>query len=146
MAALGELGRYPVLIPALKHCMKYEWTLRNSDKNSLISKTVREMADKPYLDTWYRRVQNMKELLGIQQLQGCKESMDIQLNKKLKSTFDMFWIDKVCSTKIGNDGCDHNKLRFYKTLKSSFTQEPYITNILFLIWLFFNIPKILSYF
>ena len=25
---------------------------------------------------------------------------------------------------------DHNKLRFYKTLKSSFTQEPYITDIL----------------
>ena len=31
--------------------------------------------------------------------------------------------------KIGSDGLDHNKLRFYKTLKCSFTQEPYITNI-----------------
>ena len=30
---------------------------------------------------------------------------------------------------MGNDGIDHNKLRFYKTLKGSFTQEPYITNI-----------------
>ena len=44
--------------------------------------------------------------------------------------FDRFWLDKICLTKIGNDGCDHNKLRFYKTLKSSFTQEPYITDIL----------------
>ena len=44
--------------------------------------------------------------------------------------FDRFWIDQISSEKIGNDGFDHNKLRFYKKLKSSFTQEPYITNIL----------------
>ena len=34
------------------------------------------------------------------------------------------------SQKIGIDRIDHNTLRFYKTLKGSFTQEPYITNIL----------------
>ena len=36
----------------------------------------------------------------------------------------------MSSEKIGIDGIDHNKLRFYKKLKGSFTQEPYITNIL----------------
>ena len=30
---------------------------------------------------------------------------------------------------MGADGIDHNKLRFYKTIKGSFTQKPYITNI-----------------
>ena len=68
-------------------------------------------------------------VLGISQLRGCKESVGLQLNKKLHSLFDRFWIDQICSEKIGNDGLDHNKLRFYKTLKSSFTPEPYITNI-----------------
>ena len=130
LAALGELGRYPVLIPALKHCLKYDWTIQNGDRNSLISKTVREMANKPYLDTWYSKVQKIKTLLNIQQLQGCNDSIGIQINKKLNSLFDRFWIDKICATKIGNDGCDHNKLRFYKTLKSSFSQQPYITDIL----------------
>ena len=85
LAALGQLGRYPVFLPALKDCLKYEWTLQNSHKNSLISKTVREMANTPNLDTWYSRVQKMKGLLGIQQLQGCGDSIGIQLNKKLKS-------------------------------------------------------------
>ena len=32
--------------------------------------------------------------------------------------------------KNSSDELDHNKLRFYKTLKCSFIQEPYITNIL----------------
>ena len=130
LAALGELGRYPSFIPALKHCLKYEWALHNGDKNSLISKTVQEMVNKPYLDTWYSRINNLKTVLNIPQLYGSNDSVGHQLNKKLCSLFDRFWIDQICSEKIGIDGIDHNKLRFYKTLKGSFTQEPYITNIL----------------
>ena len=130
LAALGELGRYPSIIPALKNCLRYEWALGNNDKGSLISKAVKEMRSKPYLDTWYSRVQRIKAVLGISQLQGCKESVGLHLSKKLHSSFDRYWIDQISSEKIGNDGLDHNKLRFYKTLKSSFTTEPYIINVL----------------
>ena len=89
------------------------------------------MANKPYLETWYSRVrvQSIKSVLGIPQLHGCIDSVGLQLNKKLYSLFDRFWIDMISVKKIGSDGSDHNKLRFYKTLKSSFTQEPYKTNI-----------------
>ena len=62
-------------------------------------------------------------------LYGCKESVGHQLNKKLHSIFDIYWINQINHKKIGNDGIDHNKLRFYRTLKSSFTQEQYISNI-----------------
>ena len=88
------------------------------------------MANKPNLDTWYSRVQTMKAVLGIPQLYGCFDSVGLQLNKKLRGLFDKFWIDMINVRKIGSDGIDHNKLRFYKTIKGSFTQEPYITNIL----------------
>ena len=130
LAALGELGRYPAIIPALKHCLKYEWVIRNGDKDSLISKAVEEMTKKPHLDTWYSRVQNIKSVLGIPQLYGCNDSVSLQLNRKLHSLFDRYWLDQVNTVKIGSDGLDHNKLRFYRTLKSSFTQEPYIANVL----------------
>ena len=130
LAALGELGRYPSIIPALKNCLKYEWALQRNDNGSIISNAVKEMASKPYLDTWYSRVQKIKTMLGITHLRGCVDSVGLQLNKKLHSLFDRYWIDQICSEKIGNDGIDHNKLRFYRKLKSSFTQEPYITNIL----------------
>ena len=130
LAALGELGRYPLLISSLKLCLKYEWSLRNADQDSIVSKAVKEMKNMPNLDSWFSRVQDIKNLLGIPQLYGSKESVGLQLNRKLKGLFDRFWIDSINNPKIGSDGLDHNKLRFYKTLKSSFTQEPYITDIL----------------
>ena len=70
-------------------------------------------------------MQNIKTLLD--------SSTDIVSNaigKRLNGIFDRFWLDQINVTKLGNDGADHNKLRFYKTLKASFTQEPYVTNIL----------------
>ena len=74
------------------------------------------MVNKPYLDTWYSRIKKIKTVLGIQQLYGSKDSVDHQLKKKLCSLFDRFWIDQISLEKIGQDGIDHNKLRFYKTL------------------------------
>ena len=130
LATIGELGRYPALISSIKHCLKYEWHLGNVDQGSIVSMAVREMAVMPHLDTWYSRVQKIKSLLGISQLYGCKDRVTKQLGKKLNSIFDRFWIDQVNAQKLDTDGVDHNKLRFYKTLKGSFTQEPYITNIL----------------
>ena len=129
LAALGELGRYPLLISSVKHCLKYEWHLGNVDQDSIVSKAVREMRAMPHLDSWFSRVQKMKSVLGITQLYGSKDSVSLKLNKKLNSVFDRFWLDQINAPKVGNDGIDHNKLRFYKTLKGSFTQEPYITNI-----------------
>ena len=89
LAALGELGRYPSFIFALKNCLKYEWSLQNCNNDSLISKAIQEMANKPYLDTWLSRVQKIKTLLGLPRLHGCKESVSHQQNKKLHSLFDL---------------------------------------------------------
>ena len=50
--------------------------------------------------------------------------------QRLNGIFDRFWLDQINGPKLWNDGADHNKLRFYKTLKASFTQETYVTNIL----------------
>ena len=129
LAVIGELGRYPLLISSLKHCIKYEWQLNDMNQDSLVCKSVREMAIMPHLDTWYSRVQKMKTLLGIPRLHGNKDSVSLKISKRLNSAFDRFWIDEINTPKLGNDGLDHNKLRFYKTLKGSFTQEPYVTEI-----------------
>ena len=64
-----------------------------------------------------------------QRLQSNFREACIELNKNLKSLFDRFWLAKICCEKLGIDGLDHNKSRFYRTLKSSFTQEPYILDI-----------------
>ena len=43
LAVLGELGRYPVLIPALKLCFKYQHHINNIDKTSFIYKATIDM-------------------------------------------------------------------------------------------------------
>jgi hypothetical protein len=72
LAALGELGRYPLLISSIKHCLKYEWHLGNVDQDSIVGRDVREMRAMPHLDNWLSSVQKMISVLGITQLFGSK--------------------------------------------------------------------------
>ena len=92
---LGELGRYPMLIAALKHCLNYEWQLSQSDRSSVVGMAVREMRARPDLDTWYSRVKSIKAVLDIKYIRGSKESVSKYFDKRLKSCFDRFWLDKV---------------------------------------------------
>ena len=130
LAVLGELGRYPLLVPALKLCLKYNYSIESSDKSSLIYKAFNEMKLSPDLDCWYSRVDSIKTLLGTQRAYGHPYKVGCIIEKSIKSKFDRFFLDEINQIKIGTDGQDHNKLRLYKTLKGSFTQEPYITNII----------------
>ena len=50
-----------------------------------------------------------------------------KLDYKLKSAFDIFYLDQINQVKIGADLLDHNKLRLYKHLKGTFRVEPYIS-------------------
>ena len=129
LAVLGELGRYPLLIPAIKLCLKYECNLARSNDDSLINRTWLEMKQMPHLDTYYSRVQNIKSLLNIPALHGTMDTVSCHLDKRIKGSFDMFYLDQINQLKIGRDSLDHNKLRFYKQLKGTFKVEPYIENI-----------------
>ena len=75
---------------------------------------VWEVEAMPHPDTWYSRVQKMKQILGVSNLNGCKDSVGKFLGEKLNSTFDRFWLDQINVTKLDSNGVDHNKLRFYK--------------------------------
>ena len=126
---LGELGRYPVMLPAIKLCLKYQYQIEHSDKTSLIYKVVQDMKGYSELDCWYNRMDKIKKLFNIRRLYGKPEKVGKSIDKILRSKFDRFFLDEINQSKIGPDGCDHNKLRLYKTFKGSFATEPYITNI-----------------
>ena len=129
LAVLGELGRYPVLFPALKLCIKYQYQIDSLNKNSLIYKAVSDMKNSPHLDCWYNRVEKIKSLFKISRLYGNPEKVGYNIDRLIKSKFDRFFLDEINQENIGSDGLDHNKLRLYKTLKGSFSQEPDIKNI-----------------
>ena len=90
---------------------------------------MKEMKGNPEIDNWSNRVDKIKNLLNIRRLYGKPEKTGNVIDKILKSKFDRFYLDEINQCKIGPDGLDHNKLRLYKTLKGSFSQEPYIKNI-----------------
>ena len=129
LAVLGELGRYPTMIPALKLCLKYQYQLDNGDRTSFVYKAMQDMKNDPDLDCWYSRVDKIKINLNICKLYGKSDKVGKTLDKLIKSKFDRFYLDEINLVKIGLDGNDHNKLRLYKTLKGSFKQEPYIYNV-----------------
>ena len=126
---LGELGRYPILIPALKHCLKYEYHISRLDSSSLVSAVFREMDTHPQIDCWKSRVEKIKTLLNVKRLFGTSERAGLIVDRLSKSKFDRFYLDEINQIKLGIDGQDHNKLRLYKKLKGSFKVEPYIVKI-----------------
>ena len=129
LAVLGELGRYPVFLSALKHCIKYQYCVQRMDKSSLISLTLSDMENNPEVDSWFSRIQRIKTLLDIRRMSGKPERVGLIIERNIKSKYDRFFLDQINLVKTGIDGEDHNKLRFYKLLKGSFKIEPYIDQI-----------------
>ena len=68
LAVLGELGRYPVFLPALKHCIKYEYQINRMDRSTLVYNAISDMKNNPQIDTWYTRVEKIKNIFSIQRL------------------------------------------------------------------------------
>ena len=129
LAVLGELGRYPVFIPALRHCLKYKHHIDSIDNTSLISVILSDMKANPQMDCWLSRVEKIKTLFNIKRLCGTPDQAGLKIDKIIKSKFDRFYLDEINQRKIGIDGQDHNKLRFYNKLKGSFKIEPYLVQI-----------------
>ena len=81
------------------------------------------------LDCWHSRVCDIKSLIAIKRAYGPPHKVISMIDKSNTSKFDRFFLDQINQIKTGNDGQDHNKLRLYKNLKESFTQEPYLCKL-----------------
>ena len=132
-AVLGELGRFPLLLRALKHAIKYEWRISHeSPHSSLISQAfgeMKQMSDRG-IDCWYSRILKLKNLFEIPEFGNFSKSDTVgrKINSQLQNKFSYFWKVNINKFKQSpHDDLDHNKLRFYKTLKSSFSMKPYLS-------------------
>ena len=130
LSVLGELGRYPVFIQSLAQCLNYKLSLFSRKfSNKLIGHALSEMEQlsKQNTDTWLTRVSQIEKTLEMPQNIFLSKSSGKRLLASVKSKFDVHFLDKINEVKLSSsDTNDHNKLRTYKTLKSSFTREPYI--------------------
>ena len=129
LGVLGELGRYPLFLKAICHTLKYQAQICKSKNSSLIGRMVSEIKNKPTPDltTWWGRVEQIKSTLGIKYSPHAKiEIIGQQIKKQVKSKFDAFYLTEINKIKLGNDLKNHNKLRFYSSIKGCFKKEPYI--------------------
>ena len=100
-------------------------------RNSLLFKALKDMKNNLQLDSGFSRVEKIKTLLKIPKLYGKPEKVGYVIDKIPRGKFERFFLYEINERKkIGADGCDHNKLRLYKSRKGCFKQEPYVTNIL----------------
>ena len=130
LAVLGELGRYPLFLQSLAQCLNYKLSLfSRKNSNVLVGNTIREMEGlcKMRCDNWLSRVEQIANLFNIPKTIFFNKSSGRRILKSLKSSFDIHFLNKINEFKGSNlDNLDHNKLRTYKTIKSSFTRELYI--------------------
>ena len=131
LAVLGELARYPLFLKSLSYCLNYRLSLFNRrSSNNLIDNVIKEMESMANLghDSWLTRVGKIEKALKIPQNIFFNKSSGKRILSLLKGKFDRYFLDQINHIKIvGTDTRDHNKLSTYKTLKGSFTREPYLT-------------------
>ena len=86
-----------------------------------------EMSEKG-IDCWLTRVNQIEKHFKIPSNLKYNKFSGKRITSILRGSFDCFWLRKINEIKnCGPDNQDHNKLRVYKTFKSCFAAEPYIT-------------------
>ena len=79
------------------------------------------------IETQFGRVNKIKTFLNLKYSTFSKTDVIGQLIKKqIKSKFEHYWIKEINKVKLGPDNKNHNKLRYYATVKGCFKKEPYI--------------------
>ena len=99
----------------------------NCESNNLVLQAVSEMQNLG-IDNWLHRVNQVEKMFNICIHPKLKtaDSVGKYVKQKLQSQFDVFWKKEISCGKFDINGKNHNKLRFYSTLKTSFTREPYV--------------------
>ena len=67
MAVMGELGRYPLFIKSLSHCLNYKASLESKPINSLVNNVLTEMnlmSDNGE-DCWLSRIGKIEQIIGL---------------------------------------------------------------------------------
>ena len=127
LAVLGELGRHPLFIKSVAHCLNYKLNLNlKKDPQSILSNLMTEMKAMAARDQdcWLTRVQNIEKMLKTTKLAGPSKTSGKTILSFLKILFEKHWHEQVTKVKMGRDNKDHNKLRTYSKLKRVLVKNP----------------------
>jgi len=124
----GELGAHPIFLDATISMLKYHIRLLHSD-NALLIDALNEnikLADKGKM-TWLKSINKVWKAVGIGTNNLNSQSIR-QACSRLKTGFESEWHRQLFNDNR-KDPNARNKLRFYRTFKTSFGQCEYLTRI-----------------
>ena len=129
LAVLGELGRYPLFLKSLSHCLNYRHYLNlKVSTDTVLGSLMTEMTnmtDKDQ-DCWLLKVQKIEKMLNLPKISGLSKTSGKLITNGLNKKFDKLWLDNVNLVKVGRDMTNHNKLRTYSKVKLGFSREAYL--------------------
>ena len=111
LGILGDTGRYPITINAIKLAIDYYGRIENFSEHTLLRKAFEEQRTLN-LD-WYNNVSTLISAHNI----GRSNITSINVSERLNENFRCIWLNSVHSSE---------KLTFYKSFKSNFQREEYL--------------------
>ena len=101
LAVLGDLGRYPLAVRSMAHCLNYRQCLASKPTNSLLGRVVSEMTVMAQngQDCWLTRANKMAELLQTPNVKYSTTSGRVLL-KHIQCKFQIFWRDEITSSRV----------------------------------------------
>ena len=122
-AIYGEIGRFPLAIEAVINSIKFMYRLHHLPKSSLLYHAYRDMSLSITKHPWLMNITQLLDIGSIN-LSKCTLTKIIQTIKSmLKQQFKDFWKSKLFDDKNTANG---NKLRNYRTYKTTFEREDYL--------------------
>jgi hypothetical protein len=126
VAILGELGRYPLFIKAMKLMWKYQQRCRDSKEGSLLQDAYTEFRSVMEVSkTWMDYAHFISNKAGVNNIE--EEYSTVTAEASLKQTFRDYWKEKLFDDERKGEG--GNKLRTYRKCKVVYELEPYFDQI-----------------
>ena len=129
MAILGELGRYPLFIKAMKQIWKYHQRCKDINQETLLHdgyvEQIRNKDNNCNKTSWIHFVRFISSKVGIENIE--EDYCTKQAEEKMKGMFREHWKNKLFNDER-KEGYG-NKLRTYREFKLIYEVEPYLNSV-----------------
>jgi exonuclease III len=130
MAAMAELGRYPLYIRMITHMLKYYRRVKDMDPMSLVAQAVSEMENQERLGktSWITVIKSIADKLNIKveqigyHLKNPGKKVASIIKNKLELRYRQYWKQNLLN--------QSGKLDTYKKIKDEFKYEEYLDHII----------------
>ena len=127
IAALGEMGRYPLILEVLLSILRYyKYLLKSEDILLAEALTVSKSLYISNKNSWYCCIENLMKYLeiDIRTIKNSKIDLKSPMYRKLKLKYSSLWKSELYNDR--DNKTSGNKLRTYRLFKNNISLEKYL--------------------